>query len=56
MFFEQVIIPVLLVAAVSFWAGTRWEREKHVAQMKEKPVRMPAVRKLYRKNGEWYVQ
>jgi hypothetical protein len=50
MFFAQVVIPVLLVAVVSIWAGMRIERERHVVQMKEKPVqvRLP-------KNYDWRI-
>lgn len=38
MFFTQVIIPVLIVAGVCFWAGMRWEKERHIAQMRAEPV------------------
>lgn len=37
-FITQVIIPVLIVAGVCFWAGMRWEKVRHAAQMKTRPV------------------
>lgn len=46
MFITQVIIPVLIIAGVCFWAGTRWEKERRQAELK-KPTVM-AVRKHYR--------
>jgi hypothetical protein len=48
MFLTQVLVPVLIVAGVCIWAGMRFEREKHIVQMKAKPVevRLP-------KNYDW---
>ncbi|MDD5051037.1 MAG: hypothetical protein PHV93_04885 [Candidatus Pacebacteria bacterium] len=50
MFFTQVIIPVLIIAVVNFWAGMRIERERHIMQMKAEPIqiRLP-------KNYDWRV-
>ena len=57
MFFTQVIIPVLLIASVCFWAGMRWEKERHIAQMNDdESARMPVRGKVYKKNGEWWVR
>jgi hypothetical protein len=38
MFITQIITPVLIVAGVCFWAGTRWQKEKHIVQMRTEPV------------------
>jgi type II secretory pathway component PulF len=54
MFFTQIVVPVLLIAFVCFWAGMVWEREWWDAQLKDnKPVRMPVRGKIYKKNGKW---
>ncbi|MFA5307195.1 MAG: hypothetical protein WC365_07145 [Candidatus Babeliales bacterium] len=53
MFFAQIVIPVLLIATVCFWAGMVWEKERHIAQMKVKPT--TSGQKVYMKNGDWWV-
>jgi hypothetical protein len=54
MFFTQIVLPVLLIAAVCFWAGMQWEKERHIAQLNDnEKVRMPVRGKIYKKNGKW---
>jgi|LSQX01.2.fsa_nt_gb hypothetical protein len=38
MFITQIIIPVLIVAGVCFWAGIQFQKVRHAAQMKARPV------------------
>ena len=45
MFITQVIIPVLLVGAVCFWAGMRWQKERRAVELR-KPV-VNEIRKRY---------
>ena len=46
MFITQVVIPVLIVAGVCFWAGMRWEKERRTAELRKPAV--SEVRKYYR--------
>ena len=44
MFFEQVIVPVLIIAMVCFWAGMRFETTRQ--EVREKQKKRPVVRQL----------
>jgi hypothetical protein len=49
MFFTQVVIPVLIMAGINFWAGTRFEKIRHEAEHKRKVLRrLP-------KNFDWRI-
>lgn len=39
MFFTQVVIPVFLIAAVCFWAGREWEKERRETEFKRPTIR-----------------
>lgn len=57
MFITQVLIPVLIIAGVCYWAGRRWEREKRAAQLRQpviKEVRRPKKQALYDWQGKIY--
>jgi hypothetical protein len=47
MFFTQVVIPVIIIAAVCFWAGREWEKERREAELKKPTIK--TIRKRYRR-------
>lgn len=57
MFITQVVIPVIIIAAVCFWTGMQWEKERRVAELRKpviKAVRKPKKHVQYDWQGKIY--